>query len=427
MAFRGSTTRGRFSAGVLLAVTFCSLQAYPVPLLAQAEGGVSLTGRVLTVNDEPVPDAVVTLVGGSHRDISNADGLFIFETVPEGQYVVRVEHLAYGTHEQPVEVGTEALALRITVTYTAIRLDPVVVETRTVEQSGNRARGSRVNVITSEELTRLERTSRHLGGALRQAVSGIRVRETGPASGAFTCVEFRTAGTPRFATGCRSPVVFLDGVRVYEPGAILSSIPLSDIHRVEVVPPSEAGVLYGTESMFGVILIETKVWAETRAESTDVPESLRGRSVYDWTLEPDSHAWKKVYAGAFVGNAAGLLLSLAVARNCIDFEELGNDLFNTSCGGWATAGSRTALLTLPIFGAGAGARTAGGTDFSHGRLLYAAAASAVVMVPAYALVSTSLNSEFTGTRIAGQALLVFGIPAAATLADRLFRKIRGEN
>lgn len=397
-------------------------------LAAQAGGqaeGIAVSGRVLDLETgNAVPDAAIALLGAGLRDVTDAEGLFVFEGVLPGTYVIRMEHLVYGRQEETVEVGAHPLAIRIDVSPTAIRLDPVVVETRSRREADERARGSQVNVLDREEIDRYSPTSRHLGDALRQAIPGIRVREGGPVSGAVTCIEFRTVGTPRFARGCKLPTVFLDGVRMNAPEDLLTSINLSDINRVEVIPPSEAGVLYGTESMFGVILIETRVWAQSNADRPR-PRVAEGQSVHDWTLERSGHAWKKVYAGAFIGNAAGLLLGMAAARECIEFDELSNDLFNTSCGGWGTAGARAALITLPVLGASVGARAMGGTDLSHGKFLHAAVASTVVLVPAYALVSSSFDADFTGTRVAGQILLVVVLPAAATLADKLFRKIRG--
>jgi hypothetical protein len=217
-------------------------------------------------------------------------------------------------------------------------------------------------------------------------------------------------------------MVLLDGVRMYDPSSIFNTIEPSSIERIEVVPPAEAGLLYGSESAFGVITIETRVW-RSREETEVIPPHLRG-GVYDWSLELQEHSWKKVLLSSFVGNALGVAAGFAIANECVEFDELATDVFASSCDNLATAGSWAAMITLPLAGAAMGARFSGDTPLSRGSFLPAVASGMVAMLPGYALVAASQREVGSPTFRAGQVFVLLGIPAAVTVADKLFRKFR---
>jgi len=386
-----------------------------------------IRGRVMDrQTGEAVEDATVVLEGQDTAFMAVTDrrGLFDFLGVGMGSYTVRVEHLAYGSHTQPVEVEPDAtVALRIMISQEAIELDPVVVEAMTARQRDARSRGTMIQEVTLPEIERAARTSHHLGDILRQTVPGLRVYDSNYSPGARVCVEFRGRRSIRFANACQSPVLILDGVRMYDPPSLYNTIQPNSIQRIEVVPPAEAGLLYGSESAFGVILIETKVWM-TEEERRTLPAHLRN-GTYDWSLEVESHSWKRVLISSFVGNALGVAAGLTLADRCVRFDELSTDLFASDCDHWATAGAWTAALTLPLIGAATGARYAGATPISQGKFLSAVLSGAVAMVPGYALASASQRDTSSPSFTAGQVLVLVGVPLAVTAADRIFRKFRG--
>jgi len=131
-----------------------------------------------------------------------------------------------------------------------------------------------------------------------------------------------------------------------------------------------------------------------------------------------------VFGWAFLANAIGMAAGLGLASECIEFDELAYDIFNSSCGGWGTAGARTAALTLPLLSVATATRFAGRTDGSHGKFLQTMVAAATIMVPGYALSSSGLLDGFGSTRAAGQVFLFIGVPLAATVADRYLRTER---
>ncbi len=386
----------------------------------------SVRGRVLDrESGRPVEGATVVLGARELVAVTDAQGLFRFREVRPGRWAVHITHVAYGEHVDSVEVAPGAvIALRILVSRQAVELEPVVVEALSERELQLRSRGTRIQEITRAEIVESMRTAAHIGDVLRQRIPGVRVYDSKVLPGARTCIEFRGRRSIRFANRCQSPLVFLDGVRMDNPPLLFNTINLNSIQRIEVIPPTEAGLLYGSESAFGVILIETTVWAEDHQRMAALPRELRGRAVYDWSLEVRPHRWKRVFATAFLGNAMGLAVGLGLARNCLEFRELAYDIFATECGTWPTIVSRISAFAFPLLGTTVATRYAGATPLSRGSFAAAAAAAAMTLVPGYALTSSSLVDESRPTMWAGRLILLVGVPAAATVADNLFRRLR---
>lgn len=388
----------------------------------------SVTGRLFDGESRrPVADATVLLEGTQLGAVSDVRGLFRIENVPVGTFTLRVVHLAYGEFREEVEVTADTpLTVRITLTQTAIELEPVTVEVLTSEEYEVRSRGTRRNVVTREDITRMATPGGHIGHVLARRIPGIRIRTDQNRVGDPICIEFRSPVSIVDALRCKHPVVFLDGTRVANPAYLYASLPMEDIERMEVIPPGEAGVMYGTDSSYGVLLIETRTAASVLGEAGEEPLVMR-RVAYDWTLEPEPQNWKKVFLFSLGGTAVGLALGIAAAEPCLRFDGLSNHFFESECGGLATAASRIAVLTFPQLGAAVASHLAGSTEVSRGRFWYAAIATSLVAVPGFILATTSNDDGFQGSTGVGKAMIAVGVPAMATLADRLFRSLRPES
>ncbi len=378
----------------------------------------SVSGTVIDqASGQPIADATVILDGRTLG--TDARGFFAFDDVAPGLYELSVQHLAYGVFTDEVRVGELSVRLDVFVSPTAITLDPieVVVESRDRRQA--RVAGTRNNVVTRDEIEASLGTADNVGSVLAQHVPGVRIRNQ-RRSGTPTCVEFRAGRSLLDPLACHPPVVVLDGVRISDPSLIFLNLPLESIQRMQVIPPGEAGVLYGTDSQYGVLLIETRTGGDTR----DEPRALERRGSYDWSAESEPYPWAKVYGAAFLANAAGLALGVALARDCLTFEGLGNHFLESDCGTLGTAGARIALVTLPVAAVTFGANRVGGTELSRGRLLETAVGALLIGVPGYVIATAGEADAFAGADWFGGALLLLGVPAATTLADRLFRSLR---
>jgi hypothetical protein len=386
-----------------------------------------IRGRVMDrESGKAVQEATVVLEGqdSAHLVVTDQRGLFSFSEVGGGSYRVTVRHIAYGEHEEGVDVQADVVvALRILISQQAIELDPLVVEVTSERELAARSRGTMIQEVTRSEIERAARTSYHFGDLLRQTVPGLQVRDTHSQPGARICVEFRGRRSIRFANACQTPVLILDGVRMHDPPSLYSTIQPGIVQRIEVIPPAEAGLLYGSESANGVIVVETQIWREAD-EVEAIPAHLRS-GTYDWSLEVKSHSWKKVFIASFIGTAVGVAAGLNLADNCVRFEELNTDLFATDCDGWATAGSWAAAVSFPLMGAALGSRYAGSTPLSRGKFWSAMVSGAIALLPGYALGAASQQDTSSPTFRGGQVMVFLGIPFAVTVADHLFRKFRG--
>lgn len=403
--------------------------AAPLP----AQESTSILGRVFdTRTREPIQDLVVRIARTETQTATDERGIFRFVDVPYVErLILEFQHVAYGIQTDTVAVaGRDNTLLRISLAKEAIAMEPLMVEVLSDNARRSRAAGSSLSIISEREIERLAVRSRGLEGILDREIPGIRVSNRSSIPGVNICVEFRgvSKSLQDVSDPCHYPLVIVDGSRIddgMEIEAVISTIEPSDIHQIEMIPPAEAGVQYGTGSSYGVLVIETKLRAASSGgRGSAVPRRLRPASTYNWALEPEGHPFYRTLAATAAGNAAGLALGIWAAGQCTDFDRLHLDFFNSSCAGLATAGSRIAALALPLAGSTLGAQLAGDTPLSEGRWQMAAVMGGMVILPGYILAGTGLGQEGSDVKVAGQVMLAVGVPLVTTVANRLFRDIR---
>lgn len=350
--------------------------------------------------------------------VTDRAGIFRFEGAASGDYELTVTHIAYGTFSDRLTLTPgNRVALRVTLSQTAIALAPVTVDVLREGTRSDRALGTARRRLTAEELAPLANSGDHLANALARLVPGVRVRSGRSQPGQLVCLEFRDPASFA-APGCRTPIVIVDNVRQSNGLVTLNTLPISHIRSIEAVGPGEAGVRFGADSNYGVIVIET-----VSGGAPLTPLGGGSSRIYSWALESEPYPWTKALGVAFGANAAGLLAGYALSRSCLSFDDLSQHFVDARCGGLANAGSRIALYAAPQLGVGYLAGRVGTTDLSRGSMWKNAVAGTIMAAPGIVLALTDNEDGFPGSTGIGVFMTVVGAPLATVFADRLFRRV----
>lgn len=391
---------------------------------AEAQAGSDIPGVVLEASTRvPIPDVILRLRGTDISAASDAQGRFVLRDVPPGTWTLDANHIRYGdqSHDIVVETGID-VTLEIRLAEEAIELAPLVVEAETTVERERRTTGASFWEVTREEFEQATHTSRHMGDVLRQTIPGLKLRQSSNMSRNDICLEFRAAASISIVNNrpCNHPKVLLDGVPVSDPQFLYGAMPLGDLERIQVIPPGEASTRYGSGSLYGVLLIETRrPGLQPYANETAAPTS--GPSTFDWDLDPEGHSTTKVFLASALGNAIGLAGGILLSRQC--FTKTGPEI-QGECGSFTNALAGATAVALPVAGAVLGAHIAGSTTMSQGSLTPSILGAGLMVFPGIALSVSQAATTSDAVAGIGAAFLAVGVPLAVTLADRLYRKIR---
>ncbi len=235
-------------------------QAQP-QVQAQPQEGGTIRGTVYVSRNEPLPEAVVEVVGTGLTATTNADGEFEIRNVPPAKHELKISFPGYKDTTQPVE-----LASGKTVSLEAdLELDEQFGEEIVITGSkfGEKRLESPVTVESVNQRLLMQSGGTSYMAAL-SSVKGIDYSDTG--------VNEKRVSTRGFNTQFNSRMItMLDGRLAQLPGSGLplgSQLPTPnlDVKSVEVVI-GPASALYGANAHAGVINVLTKSpWDDSGAE-----------------------------------------------------------------------------------------------------------------------------------------------------------------
>lgn len=203
--------------------------------------------RIVTgvVNDDmgPVAGANIVIKGTTNGTITDADGKFVLDDVPEGA-VLQISYIGYLSQE--IAVGNQA-ALRILLKEDNQSLEEVVVvgygSVRKADLAGS------VSVLDSKSFK--DQPIKEVSEALQGRVSGVQVQNSGVPGGA---VKIRVRGSGSINRS-NDPLYVVDGI-VRESG--LAGLNPEDIQSMQILKDASSTAIYGSRGANGVVLITTK-------------------------------------------------------------------------------------------------------------------------------------------------------------------------
>ena len=241
--------------------------------LAQSE---SVAGTVVVAGtNEPVAGAQVTLVGGTARAVTDAQGRFRLAGLPSGASTIEVRRIGYAATRAAVRAGDQSV--RVQLSTSATSLDAVVV-TGTAGDAQRREIGNAVASINAAQLVQ-DAPIVNMQALINGRAPGVVVMPTSGMVG--TGQQIRIRGTSSLSLG-NNPLIYIDGVRVNNevgtgpisqgfgsrPISRLNDINPNDIESIEILKGPSAATLYGTEASSGVVNIITKRGATGEARWT---------------------------------------------------------------------------------------------------------------------------------------------------------------
>jgi hypothetical protein len=236
---RMETSMGRYRAGLSLlgALATVALAGPTAPVLAQdaAPNFRVLQGVVLDeLTLQPVPGVMVSLLGTDLETVTDEQGLFTFESPPEGLVSVRVM-----TPERLSLVQNFELDSGSGVAYVQFALPPIDVM---------------VSQLIAQE-KQLPETNLTAADLVTREVPGL-----GAATGSlgFDARPVQLRGVSSMSLSSE-PLLFLNGVRIRGVSLIdaLSQIPAEDVEDIEILRGPAAAFLYAYAAN-GVIHVKTR-------------------------------------------------------------------------------------------------------------------------------------------------------------------------
>jgi TonB-linked SusC/RagA family outer membrane protein len=236
-----------------------------LPAVAQSQVGGTVTGHVIEkATQRPVQEAQVMVVGTTRGVTTDQNGRYTIAGLATGPYTIRVRRIGYAQADQPVTVGTGAVAVaNFELTTAATQLQEVVVNAVTGALERRVEVGTNVGHVDVATLDKGPITK--MADILQARVAGVTLQSVGGATGAGQRIRVRGANSLSLSN---EPLLYVDGVLISNgKGGInvgggdysrLNDLNPEEIENIEVLKGPAASAIYGSAASNGVLLITTK-------------------------------------------------------------------------------------------------------------------------------------------------------------------------
>nr|WP_321356350.1 SusC/RagA family TonB-linked outer membrane protein [uncultured Draconibacterium sp.] len=212
---------------------------------SEAQQQKSVSGKVTDSSGLPLPGVTIALKGTTNGTVSDIDGEFLLNNIPENATLV-FSFVGMKSQEISVEGTT---SLNVVMQEDAIGVEEVVVVGYGTQKKVNLT--GAVGAISSEELA--ERPVQNASQILQGLVPGLNISQSQGGS-LDSDPEINIRGIATIGEGSTgSPLILIDGME-----GDINALNPQDIENVSVLKDAAASSIYGSRAPFGVILITTK-------------------------------------------------------------------------------------------------------------------------------------------------------------------------
>ena len=214
-----------------------------------------ISGTVLSGDDMmPLPGAAITIQNSTKGVLTDLDGKFTMEDVPESAYIV-VEFVGYEKQVIPV-AGQNSFTIKM-------QLKADVLDEVAVVAFATQKKESVLASVTAVDVNDLKVPSSNLTTSFAGRIAGLISYQRSGEPGADDA-EFFIRGITTFGTGKADPLILIDGVESTQ--SQLARLTADNIASFSVMKDANATALYGARGANGVILVNTKEGKEGKTQ-----------------------------------------------------------------------------------------------------------------------------------------------------------------
>jgi iron complex outermembrane receptor protein len=249
------------------------------PKVADAAAPITITGRVLDNNNDPLPGVNIRLKDGKTGAITDANGKFSI-SVPDGKAVLVFSYVGFETREIP---ANEIAGAVVKLQPATGGLNEVVVTSFGIKRQ-EKALGYASTNVSGKDITQAGSTN--FASALYGKVAGVTVHTAPGGASSGVVVQIRGINSISYN---QPPLYVVDGVIIrnqqqygaagfnnggfysdqrIEGNGVLDINP-SDIENINILKGGAATALYGSDAEGGVVVITTKKGVKGKGPSVD--------------------------------------------------------------------------------------------------------------------------------------------------------------
>ena len=225
-----------------LLMTFAVFAMSLVSIAAMAEP-ITIVGKVVDANGEPLIGASVAEAGTSNGTITDMDGAFMLNV--EKNVTLHVSYVGYKDLELRAHKDMVVM----------LREDTQVLDEVVAIGYGTQKKANLTGAVTTVDVSKTleSKSESDVTKALQGAVPGLTITNATGDLDADPTVVIRGIGTLS-NSGTSTPLYIVDGVPMENLGYLNSN----DIESISVLKDASATSIYGTRAAFGVVLVTTK-------------------------------------------------------------------------------------------------------------------------------------------------------------------------